>query len=215
MNDRHRGPHHGGGSVLVLCQANVCRSVFAGTLLAAGMAAGGVEVRTAGLATVPGLAPCPEVRQRCGEAGLDVPTAGSRPCTAVDLEAASLVLVMTRRQEGDVSRLLLSARHRTLTLLGAVALAEAAASGDLRVADIPAWINGMHHFRGSVARPSVEHPVVTRKLFRQRQSVRLVSEIPDGHTSGSDIEHQHTLDLVAEQSARLLSAWRTSFSIQA
>jgi protein-tyrosine phosphatase len=83
--------------VLVVCTANRCRSVMAGTLLARRLAAAGVAatVRSAGSLGQDQPAP-PEVISAMARYGLDVSQHRSRLVTAADLGAADLVLAMAR-----------------------------------------------------------------------------------------------------------------------
>ncbi len=85
--------------VLILCTANVCRSVLAQALLASRLAVlePAARVRSAGL--LPGgEPPLPEVIRELRGRGLDVAAHRSRQVGADDLAGADLVLTATREQ---------------------------------------------------------------------------------------------------------------------
>lgn len=194
-------------SILVLCQANVCRSVYAGSLLKAGLPRKWASVRTAGIDAAVGAPPCSWVQQRCKRsAGLETPTAAGQQVGPDDLEKADLIIVMTRHQEGQVARLSLGARSKTFTLSAVVALAQAAAARGASVGSVSEWASTLNTLRGTVRTPLV--PVSARGLgiFRRKSTSALSWDILDGH-SGGDAAHKHTLDLVADKCGQLVAAW--------
>ncbi|HXP20130.1 MAG TPA: hypothetical protein VN840_10845 [Streptosporangiaceae bacterium] len=85
--------------ILVLCTANVCRSVMAAALLAGRLGAAGAvaSVRSAGLLGA-GDPPAPEVVCALASRGLDVSGHRSRRAGEDDLTSADLVLTMAREQ---------------------------------------------------------------------------------------------------------------------
>ncbi len=85
--------------VLVLCTANVCRSVMAEALLAyrLGAADASASVRSAGMLDA-GELPAPEVIRALAAWGLDVGAHRSRRTSENDLAGADLVLAMAREQ---------------------------------------------------------------------------------------------------------------------
>jgi len=85
--------------VLVLCTANVCRSVMVEALLAHRLAAAdaSASVRSAGMLDA-GEPPAPEVVRALAAWGLDVRAHRSRRTSEDDLAAADLVLTMAREQ---------------------------------------------------------------------------------------------------------------------
>jgi len=85
--------------ILVLCTANVCRSVMAQALLAQRLAAAGANasVRSAGMLGV-GEPPAPNVVSALAARRLDVSAHRSRRTSEDDLAAADLVLTMAREQ---------------------------------------------------------------------------------------------------------------------
>lgn len=104
-------------SILVLCQGNVIRSVFAAQLLARALReVSSITIRSAGLATKPGWRAHPRVMARCQALSIDVSRHASTPVTPAMLDAADLVLVMEVPQLVDVARELLSARRKAFLL---------------------------------------------------------------------------------------------------
>jgi protein-tyrosine phosphatase len=104
-------------SILVLCQGNVIRSVFAAQLLTQALReVRTIAIRSAGLSTRPGWQPHPRVIARCQALSIDVSRHASAPVTAAMLEAADLVLVMEVPQLVDVTRELFSARRKVFLL---------------------------------------------------------------------------------------------------
>jgi protein-tyrosine phosphatase len=87
----------GGGSILVLCTANVCRSPMAAALLARRLAGLDVTVpvRSAGMFGG-GDPPHPEVISVMASYGIEIGSHRSRVACAADLDQASLVLAMAR-----------------------------------------------------------------------------------------------------------------------
>jgi protein-tyrosine phosphatase len=85
--------------ILVLCTANVCRSVIAAALLARRLDTAGASasVRSAGILSA-GDPPAPEVVSALASHGLDVSAHRSRRIGADGLARADLVLTMTREQ---------------------------------------------------------------------------------------------------------------------
>ena len=103
--------------VLVLCQGNVIRSVFAAHLLSAGLAGTRrVSVRSAGLETVPGWRAHPYVRTRCEDLQIDLSGHSSVAVTDAMVETADVVLVMEVFQLVVVSRRFHGARRKTFLL---------------------------------------------------------------------------------------------------
>ena len=85
--------------ILVLCTANVCRSVMAEALLAHRLVTAGASasVRSAGMLDV-GEPPAPEVIRALASRGLDVSAYRSRRTCEDDLTRADLVLTVAREQ---------------------------------------------------------------------------------------------------------------------
>jgi low molecular weight protein-tyrosine phosphatase len=109
----------GARDVLILCQGNVIRSVFAAHLMSAALEGRRpVSIRSAGLETVPGWPAHPYVRARCEALQIDLGGHASKAVTAAMVEAADLVLVMEVSQLAVVWRRFPGARRKTFLLSG-------------------------------------------------------------------------------------------------
>lgn len=104
-------------AILLLCSANVCRSVMAQGLLSARLAGRPepVPVTSAGL-RAGGQRPPLEAVTVMAARGIDIAGHFSRRVTAADLAAADLVLGMTREHARHASVLLPACWPRTFTL---------------------------------------------------------------------------------------------------
>ena len=104
-------------SVLILCQGNVIRSVFATQLLSAALAGrSGVAIRSAGLATQPGWRPHPRVIARCSALNIDLGEQSSVAVTETMVRRADVVLIMELSQAVAVTRRFPRARRKTFLL---------------------------------------------------------------------------------------------------
>jgi protein-tyrosine-phosphatase len=104
-------------TILVLCQGNVSRSVFAATVLAAAVRdTPGLAIRSAGLATQPGWRAHPRVVARCQALDLDIRHHRSVAVTRQLTRAADLIFVMEVAQLVAMTRRFLGARHKTFLL---------------------------------------------------------------------------------------------------
>ena len=105
--------------ILMLCTANLCRSVMAGALLTRRLAAAGqaetVHLRSAGLLR-DGDAPPAEVISVMAAYGIDVSGHRSRVVTSDDLHAADLTLAMTREQVRRVAVTVPTVWQRSFTV---------------------------------------------------------------------------------------------------
>jgi protein-tyrosine phosphatase len=103
--------------ILLLCSANVCRSVMAQAMLSARLAARGlaITVTSAGLLGA-GWPPPPEVVCAMTARGIDVSGHRSRVVTADDLAAADLILGLTREHVRHAAVLLPGAWPRAFTI---------------------------------------------------------------------------------------------------
>jgi protein-tyrosine phosphatase len=103
--------------ILLICTANVCRSVMAQAMLSARLAARGVtaDVASAGLLGG-GWRPPPEVIAVMAARGIDVTGHRSRVVTAADLASADLVLGLAREHVRHAAVLLPEAWPRAFTL---------------------------------------------------------------------------------------------------
>jgi protein-tyrosine-phosphatase len=104
-------------SVLILCQGNVSRSVFAANVLAAALKdRRTVSIQSAGLGTVPGWRAHPRVTMRCQALGIDVRGHASVAVTAAMVRAADVVFVMEVAHLVDMTRRFFGARPKTFLL---------------------------------------------------------------------------------------------------
>jgi protein-tyrosine-phosphatase len=104
-------------TVLMLCQGNVSRSVYAAHVLAA--ATRGTRtlvVRSAGLGTQPGWRAHPRVIERCRALDIDLRAHASVAVTAEMMRAADVVFVMEVAHLVAVTRRFPIARRKTLLL---------------------------------------------------------------------------------------------------
>jgi protein-tyrosine phosphatase len=103
--------------ILLLCRANVCRSVMAQAMLSARLAARGVAVPVASAGLLGGgRPPPPEVISVMAARGIDVAGHRSRIVTADDLAAADLVLGLSREHVRHAAVLLPAAWPRAFTM---------------------------------------------------------------------------------------------------
>jgi low molecular weight protein-tyrosine phosphatase len=108
---------HGMTAILLLCTANVCRSVMAQAMLSARLTgrSAPVSVTSAGL-LAGGRQPPAEVVAVMAARGMDIAGHVSRRVAAADLAAADLVLGMAREHARHASVLLPECWPRTFTL---------------------------------------------------------------------------------------------------
>lgn len=86
------------GNVLVICLGNICRSPFAGRLLAAGSPS--LQVRSGGFEAREGDPAEPDAIRVASEFGVDLSDHAAHRITLDDLEWAHLVVGMTGRHHG-------------------------------------------------------------------------------------------------------------------
>jgi glycosyltransferase involved in cell wall biosynthesis/protein-tyrosine-phosphatase len=104
-------------TVLVLCQGNVSRSVFAARVLAAAIAADrSVTIRSAGLGTQPGWRAHHRVVARCMTMDIDVTRHASVAVTSEMVRTADVVFVMEVAQLVVMTRRFPAARSKTFLL---------------------------------------------------------------------------------------------------
>jgi protein-tyrosine-phosphatase len=106
-------------TIVFVCTGNTCRSPMAQGLLQQYLEENGittVEVRTAGVMTIPGLLPTPEAVQVMDSAGIDIRKHRSAPLTPEMIRKADLVLGMTPFHVQFALRLADDARNKTFLL---------------------------------------------------------------------------------------------------
>jgi protein-tyrosine phosphatase len=105
--------------IVFVCTGNTCRSPMAQGLLQSYLDEKGItniEVRTAGVMTIPGLLPTPEAVQVMEAAGIDIKKHRSAPLTPEMIRKADLILGMTPFHVQFALRLSDDARNRTFLL---------------------------------------------------------------------------------------------------
>jgi protein-tyrosine phosphatase len=100
--------------VVVICHGNICRSPFAGLLLARERE--DLEVRSAGLAARAGKPAEPGARRAVRRYDLDLEEHGARPFEREDVDWADLILGMQGRHAREVARRWPDAAGKTLLL---------------------------------------------------------------------------------------------------
>ena len=104
-------------TILVLCQGNVSRSVFAANLLAtAARDDATLSIRSAGLATQPGWRAHPRVIDHCRALNIDIRGHRSVAVTPALIRSADVIFVMEVAQLVVMTRRFLGARHKTFLL---------------------------------------------------------------------------------------------------
>lgn len=195
-------------TLLVVCTANVCRSVYAADLLRRSLAGVGVDVRSAGLETEPGMTTCQLVEERLSEDGGLTTGHTPRRLTPDDLRASSLVLTMTAAQRSEVNRLYWAGREHTFTVVEATTIARSLPSSDRQErghTNLDAFVAELIARRGMVPMP-----VSARTGFKWPwpASPEVMIDIPDGHNSRRYADHVDTLDRVASEASDLAVAIR-------
>jgi L-malate glycosyltransferase len=107
---------HSARSVLVLCQGNVSRSVFAANLLATALKDHPVTVQSAGLGTQPGWRAHPRVVARCQALNIDVRAHASVAISETLVAGADVIFVMEVAHLVEMTRRFFGARHKTFLL---------------------------------------------------------------------------------------------------
>jgi len=103
--------------ILLLCTANVCRSVMAQAMLSARLSARGISPRVASAGLLAdGMKPPPEVISVMAARGIAVTRHRSRLVTADDLADADLILGLAREHVRHATVLLPAAWPRSFTL---------------------------------------------------------------------------------------------------
>jgi protein-tyrosine phosphatase len=105
-------------SLLVICKANECRSVYAVDRFRESSVFAAFETLSAGVGAFPGSPQCPESITDSSIAHQ------SQQVTSEDIQKANLVLTMEREQKSRIAELSPAARSRTFTLTEAVHLSE-------------------------------------------------------------------------------------------
>ena len=103
--------------ILILCQGNVIRSVFAAELLSAALKSRApVSIVSAGLETMAGWRPHARVAARCEALDIDVSRHQSTPVGGAIVKSADVIFVMEVSQVVALARRFPAARRKTLLL---------------------------------------------------------------------------------------------------
>lgn len=189
--------------VLVVCSANVCRSIYAEALLSSYLPAG-IDVASAGIKAATGSEPCHLVRTRTHRLGIQLPSEGAKSCTSDGLAEAGLVLVMSRELQDAVARLDLSSRAKTFTIPAFSAALSVVAQQGLSVTTMSELTSLLNSRRGSIAQP----PVQQRRGLLGRTISLDPHGIPDGHVISRRV-HREALDMLEQHCERVAAAWAT------
>ena len=166
--------------ILLVCDANVCRSPYAESVLHSLLSAAGVQrvaVASAGLDVAPGHPICVEAAERLAQREA-IGVHRARRLRVRDIESANLVLVAERRHRAAIVRMSPTSSARTFTMREAAALDAASRLSGAPVASgasVEAFAARLHEARGLVG------PIEL--------------DIVDGH-HGTPRQHRRTLDEV-------------------
>lgn len=120
--------------VLLVCRANLCRSPAAELMLRAALGSGtAVAVSSAGVRAVPGSAVPGDFADLLAARGVDASQHRSRRADRTVLDAAELVVVMTRSQRTAVTTAAPATVRRTLLLTEAADRIRSDGGGGLQV----------------------------------------------------------------------------------
>lgn len=145
-------------TILIVCEGNVCRSVYVCAALAARLRSLGLDhvtVRSAGARTTAGLPAFHRTVAALGESGVDASASVSAPLTPTDVADAGLVITMERWHRGAVVELAPRALRYTFTLREAAVLAQGTATSDASPAspDLSSFATALRSVRLDVALP--------------------------------------------------------------
>lgn len=197
----------GAGGILLVCAANICRSVYGAAILTRALDSASIPVASAGADAIEGDQACPVVRDLIAAEGLPQPlqlTSGARLLALDDLHNAALIITFTARQRGLVARLAPASRDRLFTLLEASNLAAAISAKRLHPGGIGEWVELLHLNRPVLALLAKPATPKARRWWQRGETPEpaLPWDIPDAH-SAADAIHTERLALVAEHCNRL------------
>lgn len=159
--------------LLVVCRANLCRSPAVELLLRAELGGDSrLEVASAGLRPADGLSVPVEVAGWLAARRLDVSGHRPRGLRRADVEAAAVVVVMTRSQRSALVTTFPAALRRTVLLAEAADRVELADDGSVRVR--PGSVPGARDLVDPYGRPADE---VAQILGEADQEVRRLGAV--------------------------------------
>lgn len=202
------------GRILVVCEANICRSVIGSGVLRAGLTESvwsDVEIDSAGVAVLEPQPACGLVMSCIGEieGGVVYPQRKSQRLTTDLINGADLILTAERKQRSAIVTVSPLAVAKTFTLNEAAALLRAVRA-DTRDAQRAALgsLNGLvaalGSHRGYARYPDVQHSglqMLVPKLWRAEAVHPL--DIVDGHVRGGRA-HIRTVDAVMESASQVV-----------
>lgn len=189
--------------LLVVCTANVCRSVYSSAILA-NMLSPSWRVQSAGIDAVEGASMCSSVRDLIEKLAIELPPQHSDGAVRLqqhEVQEADLILTFTTSQRARVARLEPSARARLFTLLEAVDLAQIVGPNpaDGQPNHWVAQLNAKRPLLGRGDQPRVQPP---RRWWQPRkESTQGVSrwDLADAHFASPE-KHEYLLQTVAQAS---------------
>lgn len=192
-------------SLLVICSANVCRSVFAAALLTEALTTThpDIDVSSAGVHARPGMDACRLVDASSPSEGAGsgfIKRHLSSPVTPSSVDDADLILTATSSQRSAISSMQPDTRTKTFTLLEAAGLAEMVRirppdGKSIRFAD---WVRDLDASRGW-------RPPASPRGWWKRAAGASEIDIRDGHVEGNRL-HRKTLNDVDHAVGRLVRA---------
>lgn len=183
-------------AILVLCTANVCRSVYAAHLLRSLLDPQLVTVQSAGLEVTRRLPACPLVAERAS-LGAPRPEHRSHHVSVEEIRSSALILTMTAAHRGEVARLVPAARRVTFTLIEAATIAPAIS----HCSSLAGLAGEMDDSRSRVPMPPGPRPLLP---WVQTSGSPAAVDIADGHLARRESEHVRTLNQI-ERLAEVLA----------
>ncbi|MGA9747854.1 MAG: hypothetical protein WBQ50_10415 [Nocardioides sp.] len=170
--------------ILVVCQANVCRSPAIAAVLDKSLAAEmDLTISSRGVRPALGRPACPAMSALLGPSSATERMLTSHQPTALapgDLEDADLVLCADQRERAAAVRLLPTVRARAFTLSEAAQLVTGGGESLERPDDLAVLVSELNELRGTLAIPELETAHSHRFLPWRR--VRYSSlDVPDAH----------------------------------
>jgi protein-tyrosine phosphatase len=166
-----------GGSILVVCAANLMRSPLAAAFLSQDLEQRGREdivVTCAGTKADPAAGNVPAVLRIARDYGLDLSTHRATELSRDMVMRADLVLTMTEEQRSAVVRLLPAAVSRTFTLIELRRLTEGSDAAGLNPAQLAALA---HRARPTTAPPSEPEDIMDPVGRPLRHLLRVAAQL--------------------------------------
>ncbi|MEY2848663.1 MAG: hypothetical protein RI885_1328 [Actinomycetota bacterium] len=192
-------------AILIVCSANVCRSVLAAAALSELLPGGAqaIDVSSAGVRARPGMPPCSRILTSStldGSAADLRATHRSRVVTPQAIDAADLILTAEAAHRATICSVSPEARSKTFTLLEAVALADVVrrSEGWAPRAALAEWVQVLDGARGRI-------PTPLRAPWWRHRAPSEELDISDGHVEGRR-QHARTIATIETAVGRLVGA---------